>query len=552
MNYPTFRGVLRAAICNRTQAQFAKEAGLSPEHISRMLNNGNICRPSRATLIKIATVAKNGITFRNLQEALNQDDPYYKPKTLTDIEREAKLQEAKNDFTPVFKERAANTLDILCKIVKNMQTPYLTSRTINREIEKIIKNAKDSEHYPTNCLPVSYDIQETLDYYGTNYDAKKLTYVELSMSDGIEEARSVLLTYHDTVHGLTIIAGVSLSINDIFETYGLPPKIAGDEDTDFNEGNNLERVLEKPYYLTIQNTDLFTEPVQAQNLLDAIFGTPTIYPVTVKGVGFYIDKLPDDFERFVRNHKDAILEDWESDPERYKLLKTNIQEILDSESNNKSQELADFFDNIDYACEVSIEKGWRAAISNVMRIETTFDFEYLSPKKDVYPDKSWLSDQHAILLRSDYAEAAGVRRQTLLNLFCKYGRQLGVKTFGDILYYTMESDMYKLRTYNIRYPEKTDEPKLPEPAEDTDWDDDAIEFINYDDNNPETYPTETGIYEVGLKDGRFMNMMCIAKPDRKPIFVKYHKGWNNLVTCYHQLPNMKMTTEHTTNESASK
>ena len=32
-NYPAFRNLLRGAICNRTQAQFANESGISAEHL---------------------------------------------------------------------------------------------------------------------------------------------------------------------------------------------------------------------------------------------------------------------------------------------------------------------------------------------------------------------------------------------------------------------------------------------------------------------------------------------------------------------------------------
>ena len=40
--FPTFRGLLRGAICNRSQAQFASEAGISAEHLNRMLNGKSI------------------------------------------------------------------------------------------------------------------------------------------------------------------------------------------------------------------------------------------------------------------------------------------------------------------------------------------------------------------------------------------------------------------------------------------------------------------------------------------------------------------------------
>ena len=74
-NYPTFRGVLRTAICRRTQAQFANESNISAGYLNRLLNKETISRPTENTLYKIASAAKNGITMQMLQEALDADDP---------------------------------------------------------------------------------------------------------------------------------------------------------------------------------------------------------------------------------------------------------------------------------------------------------------------------------------------------------------------------------------------------------------------------------------------------------------------------------------------
>ena len=76
--FDSFRGLLRGAICDVTQAEFAAESGISAEHLNRMLNSREINRPSATTLHKIAAVARNGITFQDLKNSLDREDPDYK------------------------------------------------------------------------------------------------------------------------------------------------------------------------------------------------------------------------------------------------------------------------------------------------------------------------------------------------------------------------------------------------------------------------------------------------------------------------------------------
>ena len=49
-NFLAFRSLLWHAIGSRTQAQFANEAGISAEHLNRMLNASKINRPTKKTL----------------------------------------------------------------------------------------------------------------------------------------------------------------------------------------------------------------------------------------------------------------------------------------------------------------------------------------------------------------------------------------------------------------------------------------------------------------------------------------------------------------------
>lgn len=535
MNFKTFRGLLRGAICNRTQAQFAKETGLSPEHVSRMLNNDNIHRPTKQTLIKIAGAAKNGITLHDLEKALNDEDPNYKPKTIEDLERDAANQQAAKDFAPSFEEHAECTAKRIQKAIAEIPTPYIEegiSNLMDKIVNLDLSTFASESDAPVTCLPLAYDVYEPLKYFGHRHTCDKVTPVWLSMTDGLKEAEILILIYHGTAYGKLMILEISSAMKDIEELYGTPNRIYEYENADYNADGVLDEIYELPYYLTIHPVELFKERAQAENLLDAIFGTPFTYPETVKGVGFAINNLPDTFISFVRQHKNTILEDWEFDLERYKEIKTAIENILDNpDQTDANKRLADKLDEIEYACEVSIEKGWRAVISNVMRIETGFEFEYLPPKTE--EGKDWLSTDHVILLRNTNAGSDIVKRETLLNIICRYGRELQIKSFGDILFYTMATDIYKMHTYNIRY--KTEGTNDSE----TELEPDEIyENVIFEKDNKDTWPKQTGIYNVWLKDGRNMNIMYIASPvlNNHGAWIKYHKEWSDMIECYSKNP----------------
>ena len=74
-NFPEFRQLLLAAIgSDRQKKDFAEQAGLSPSHLSRLLNVEVISRPSYATLEKIADASCGRVTLQMLLSACGWSD----------------------------------------------------------------------------------------------------------------------------------------------------------------------------------------------------------------------------------------------------------------------------------------------------------------------------------------------------------------------------------------------------------------------------------------------------------------------------------------------
>lgn len=74
-NFPEFRRLLLAAIgSDRQKKDFAEQAGLSPSHLSRLLNDEVISRPSYATLEKVADASCGRVTLQMLLSACGWSD----------------------------------------------------------------------------------------------------------------------------------------------------------------------------------------------------------------------------------------------------------------------------------------------------------------------------------------------------------------------------------------------------------------------------------------------------------------------------------------------
>ena len=77
---PTLKEVVKQAIgTSRTQAKFAKDAGISVTHLNRLINQPDQ-HPSIETLQKIAAIADNGIRMTDLMEACGMDISEIRPE----------------------------------------------------------------------------------------------------------------------------------------------------------------------------------------------------------------------------------------------------------------------------------------------------------------------------------------------------------------------------------------------------------------------------------------------------------------------------------------
>lgn len=538
-NYPTFRGLLRGAICNRTQAQFANESGISAEHLNRMLNAGKIHRPTKTTLLKIASAAKNGITYQTLLDALDKDDG------VTSHPSETRIKQAQQDFKPDFQTAAHETMKALVSVLKQIKYPVMTESIADHIAEILDKTAKSGK---PDLLPISYDINTDLQNFGTFCEhAARYVRIDLSMADRFNTAESDMMVYFTDIaceNNKTqyVIHKVTCSIEAIMDQFGMPPAALDYADEQLKNPDNkfdtesFSYAMAMDYYLDFAPVIRFKEAYNPRaktaegKLFEQLFGQTVKYSQTFDGLGFLLKNIPENLATFLHQHMKPVLDAYD-DPrdqdmiETAQKLETAIREwgIL-----NDSPGIAKTLDELEYQDSNGRgDTGWGAAIAEVMRAETGFDFYYHAPAKDLneFPN---LSKAGCILVEKSAWEDNRNRRESILQAIARYARILGINRFGDILFTNVKIDSRKPRIYVIK----------DDPNSDNDADIDIPELEYTVEFNPDNgpWPDEPGLYAVELKDGRHMNMILLKTP--KPIWLKCHKEWSHLIAryCPHKFP----------------
>lgn len=532
--FKQFRKLLDMAICHRTQAQFAKDANISAEHLNRLINSPKISRPTNATLKKIAAIAENGVTYKDLIDALDSEDPDYKKVDYTQL----KYQEAVKDFSPTFKEKVKQSYAVLAKIMAQEQPAFASSLSAYMEcrLQKYREACRDAKIDP---IEISYYIcEDHYKYLGNKFSTDtdkqnvpiEFCCVLLSSAEGKETVESEMILYITQTPLMTaqfpyIVAGASMAVEDLFELYGLYPEMCGD--IEYGADMDLEAALAQPFYLDFNEPDKIAfnkeDPEKAdfntENLLQQLlYGPIAEIPTCTTGLGFYIDKkCLEKFYSFIKNHKDAFLSEYHEDLDYFQkvsdMLEKSFAEIDALPEDEAQERIKDFITQLKqfFPLTETEESVISYVISIVMCKETGFDFQVFCPcESEKYSDI--LSTKTCIMLTDETMLQHNIHKTTVLNLLAKYGKELGIRYLGEIRYVWMQYFFKKTETYSIR----TEEPK---PIE--------RETINTDLwKDISEKPKQTGLYKVLLKDGRFLHCIYL---DGHDVWLKRHKEWSNMI-----------------------
>lgn len=194
-----FKGLLKAGIGDRTYKDFAKAAGISPEWITRTLNNKKIPQPSRNTLEKIAPYMTGGITLDMLLGACG-----YKDTTRASSASGERLR-----------------LSIAERIVKNADD-IEEGLAATIQLKQFWEESREFFHYFNMLFAVenlSHTILDTKAYFGARVkEAEQCMLVNLHWEDSSCQCSTYAVIYYVcTERGKLFFFGYSLNMADIRE-----------------------------------------------------------------------------------------------------------------------------------------------------------------------------------------------------------------------------------------------------------------------------------------------------------------------------------------------
>ena len=369
--YRKFRELLRCGIGDRSQRSFAKEAGITPEHVNRLLNSETISQPSRETLEKMASVM-NTVSLNELLEACGYQtvDPNETARRAYDLLTEGYDTLTKGRLTAW--DSLEELLDILAKQYSGEDGAF--SVLCQREY-----HGTKEESYAEQCALLKYQWAD-IDY------AYKLFF---------------LILYNRTERGKILFVNLIGGMDKIIE----------------QEGRYMERYCglrrfsdEMGCYTFADRREQKKSSREEASLLSAIFSMDGYFIKTDVGYGFYYRETPAGFLDFLTAHAAAF-------------TTTKENAAMYQAALEPGADLDEIFK--DFEDSYTETNGTGAVVCQILRKETGKEFLYL-PKDENIEDEE---DDSCIIVE----EETGVERwmpEDLLFAIYDAARLLKLPKFG--------------------------------------------------------------------------------------------------------------------------
>ncbi len=432
--YREFRILLRNAIGpDRTQAEFAQEAGISVEHVNRMLNSDIISQPTVSTLSKIAGHAHSGVTLGQLKAACGHDD-----KKTPDDNRE------------ISKRKGMEMHDRTNACIGDIQDgvkALLDRRTAYSSLYDFLNTVLML--YAVEDL--SFDIESVAEVNDERHSyATDVAVITMSFTDTDFSAEfAFALYYAKTVKGDIFILDAAFDFATLYDmNFRLANEIARVSDLDFDtlkKNQSVCFVYSKKPEKQASNIDLrrsIAERVSEIQLakgigakeafFQALFGDPDRPQrvSTVEGIGFYIDYTPEYvFRKFLQKHKETFCQ---SDTEN-----AVFADVVAGE-----KPLADIFEWYEPDSKFNTCGHWGIAIVNIIYRETGLNLELWV---DEDQDKYGFENRAVIMLpeRAPWHLNEAEKELSLASatqILDRYAVDLRTEVQSDV-YFTMKLDL---------------------------------------------------------------------------------------------------------------
>lgn len=386
-----FQELIKKAIGpNRTQSEFAKDAGITPQYLNRLLNSDAVGKPTKSTLAKLAGNSFSGIPLATFMKACGYED--------TEDTMKSELRKL-----PIY-ERIQRCVETITDGIKKLSG----SNTIYNSLYECV-----------DTFFTIYDEEDVSVYIGKPMDvpkgevrfAEKASVITISWSDeydfevrnvkykGFSAKLDILIFYSETTGGSVIICDVKTDQKSLIDY---------NSDVAF-ELDSMGEYREDGYACVIQYNRKHKIPTGAtaeERLLNAIFGDKDgkTYTVVDAGPGFYIDNTPIYvIKNFIESHKDSLDDVCISRHEQLKDTLTE-QNIMEYETNES-------YPSYLINCIIRNESG----LTTVSNCDTKFESNRLAV---IYPAKHpW-----------NYSDAEKeMSKSTVNQILDKYARELRSK-----------------------------------------------------------------------------------------------------------------------------
>ena len=378
-----FRELLIEAISGRTQAEFAKASGILAPQINRYLRKDYNSRPSMANLQKIAAASGKEDMLQRLEKACGYTETEAEKRLSLSMKERAEfnardLRTGFSEFTKAGPCIYSSVEEYVDAVVMLYCTEEITQIEIGRKKE-----------YEGNK------------YHGAEYQAAG----RICFANKIEKCDTWFSIYYaETRGGNCVITGASMLPKAVYDAGGLSDKA-------------YEKYKDKEFVYAVTFVDGIKDP---KTLLSRIFGEFEIdeskeYPLPYIGFGFYLPEFPENFRKFLFDHKDSFCS-IEGNKELFNKAKDteNLKELFS-----------------DFSGRDALGSGYEAVIAEIMSIETDLPFVFFDPRKDEYPENI-----PCIMIPDAVSPFGDIDEEYSLDILCEvcstYAKELDLKEFGEV------------------------------------------------------------------------------------------------------------------------
>lgn len=266
-DYERLRAVIREAIGDETQKEFAAKCGMSIPHLNRLMNGDSPSRPYKSTLKKMSSYTN--ATYEELLVMCGYETSPLDARQKKRPEERAELNA--RDMETGFREmtKCVRPYDSIRDFLEEHIMLYSTEHVIARHTEPQECNDNRAEYY-------------TLCYFEFSNDEYK--------------CRTWFVIYFYTTHsGKIFITDVGMEAEDM--VYAGMTELAKLTETE----NSKEEHSPYVYRIVYRKSS-------EERMLEAIFRDTygEEYPTSVVGFGFKYDRTPETFDNFLESHKDTL------------------------------------------------------------------------------------------------------------------------------------------------------------------------------------------------------------------------------------------------------